>query len=214
MIIDGILFDLDGTLWNSSRAVAESWGETLRALDPEARCPGPAEIRSIMGMTAPQIAEALFSHYGADAERICLACIHGENAYIAVHGGELFPDLEQTLATLAKRAPLFIVSNCLEGYIESFLQSSGLDRYFRDFECEGSTGLTKAENIALLCRRHGLRRPVYIGDTRSDELAARGAGVAFVHAAYGFGVCEAPDAVIGSLPELCALLQTEEGSHV
>lgn len=214
MLTDGVIFDLDGTLWDSCRAVAESWGETLRGLDPAAVCPGPDEVRGIMGMTAPQIARALFSRYGEDAEKVCLMCIHGENEYIAARGGELYPGLEKTLAALSARVHLFIVSNCLDGYIQCFLQSSGLGGYFRDYECEGSTGLSKAENIQLLCRRHGLRRPVYVGDTRSDEDSARKAGCAFVHAAYGFGTADAPDAVIGGLPALCTLLETEEEKHV
>ena len=59
MTTDGVLFDLDGTLWDSCRVVAESWGETLRRLDPAAICPGPEDVRGIMGKTAPQIAQAL-----------------------------------------------------------------------------------------------------------------------------------------------------------
>ena len=117
MLTDGVIFDLDGTLWDSCRVVAESWGETLRRLDPAAVCPGPDEVRGIMGMTAPQIARTLFSQYGADAEAVCLECIHGENEYIAARGGELYPELEETLAALSARVPLFIVSNCLDGYI-------------------------------------------------------------------------------------------------
>ena len=69
MTTDGVLFDLDRTLWDSCCVVAESWGETLRRLDPAAICPGPEDVRGIMGMTAPQIAQALFSHYGEGAER-------------------------------------------------------------------------------------------------------------------------------------------------
>ena len=145
MLTDGVIFDLDGTLWDSCRVVAESWGETLRRLDPAAVCPGPDEVRGIMGMTAPQIARTLFSQYGAEAEAVCLTCIREENEYIAARGGELYPELEETLAALSACVPLFIVSNCLDGYIQCFLHSSGLGRYFRDFECEGSTGLEKAE---------------------------------------------------------------------
>ena len=215
MTTDGVIFDLDGTLWDSCRVVAESWGETLRRLDPAAVSPGPDEVRGIMGMTAPEIARTLFSQYGAEAEAVCLTCIREENEYIAARGGELYPELEETLAALSACVPLFIVSNCLDGYIQCFLHSSGLDRYFRDYECEGSTGLEKAENITLLCRRYALRRPVYVGDTRSDESSARKAGCAFVHAAYGFGSCEAPDAVIRGLGELPGLLKTGEGEkHV
>lgn len=213
MVTDGVLFDLDGTLWDSSRVVAESWGETLRALDAQAVCPREEDVRGIMGMTAPQIAAALFSQYGQDAERVCLMCINGEPAYITPRGGRLYPALEQTLRTLSARVPLFIVSNCLDGYIQCFLESSGLGAYFRDFACEGSTGLSKAENIALLCRRHGLRRPVYVGDTRGDESSARRAGCAFIHAAYGFGTAEAPDAVLRELGALPALLTFEEGEE-
>ena len=102
------------------------------------------------------------------------------------------------LAALSETRPLFIVSNCLDGYIECFLESSGLAARFRDWACEGSTGLKKAGNIALICRRHGLRRPVYVGDTRMDEQSAREAGCLFIHAAYGFGESEAPDAVIAA----------------
>lgn len=215
MQTDGILFDLDGTLWDSSRGVSESWGLTLRRLCGAESGPDADAVRGIMGMTARQIAETLFSQYGERAEEICLACIHEENDYLASHGGTLYPELAGTLKTLSERAPLFIVSNCLDGYIQCFLQASGLGPLFRDFACEGSTGLSKAENIRLLCLRHGVRCPVYIGDTRSDEKSAREAGCAFIHASYGFGTAEAPDAVITAPRELCALLCAERGAgHV
>ncbi|MCR5575694.1 MAG: HAD family hydrolase [Oscillospiraceae bacterium] len=214
MYTDGVLFDLDGTLWDSCRVVAESWGVTLRRLVPGAVPPGTDDVRGIMGMTAPQIVRALFSQYGEAAKTLALTCMREENAYIAAHGGKLYPGLEETLAALSARVPLFIVSNCQDGYIQCFLESSGLGGCFRDYECEGSTGLDKAENIALLCRRHGLRRPVYVGDTRSDETAARAAGCTFVHAAYGFGTADAPDAVIEALRELPELLTGEGEKHV
>lgn len=211
MDIDGIIFDLDGTLWDSCRVVSESWGLTLRRLYGAERGPSPEQVKSIMGMTAEQIAAALFSEYGARAEEVCVQCIRGENAYIAGHGGELCPGVRETLEALAERAPLFIVSNCLVGYIECFLESSGLGPLFRDFICAEASGLTKAGNIALIARRHGLRRPVYVGDTSMDERAAREAGCLFVHAAYGFGGAESPDAVIAEPRELPAALERLEG---
>ena len=214
MKTDGILFDLDGTLWDSCRVVSESWGLTLRRDFGAAEGPGPADVRGIMGMTAAQIAEALFSGYGERAEEICLACIHGENAYIARHGGDIYPGVGEMLSALSGRYPLFIVSNCLEGYIECFLESSGFGPLFRDHLCEGETGLPKAGNIARLVERHGLRRPVYVGDTRMDERSAREAGCPFIHAAYGFGTAERPDAVISEPLALLELLRDGEARHV
>ena len=211
MTIDGIIFDLDGTLWDSCRVVSESWGLTLRETIGAERGPTPQDVKGIMGMTADEIARALFSRYGERAEEICRLCIHGENAYIARHGGDLYPGVPEMLRELSARLPLFIVSNCLEGYIECFLESSGLGACFRDFACEGATGLKKAGNIALIAERNGLRAPIYVGDTAMDEKSARGAGCPFVFAAYGFGRAENPDAVIRSAAELPALLEKWEG---
>ena len=58
--------------------------------------------------------------------------------------------------------------------------------------------------------RHGLRRPVYVGDTHMDERSARQAGCAFIHAAYGFGDAEAPDAAAQSPAEITALFEGGE----
>lgn len=215
-MIDGIIFDLDGTLWDACRVVSESWGETLRRKYGITDGPTASAVKSIMGMTADEIAAALFSGFGARAREICLACIHGENEYIAGHGGDLYPGAPEMLAALADRCPLFIVSNCLDGYIECFLRASGLGAYFRDWACEGSTGLKKAGNIALIVGRHGLRNPLYIGDTVMDERSAREAGCLFLHAAYGFGTAETPDAAVDSPAQIPAAIAALEGggAHV
>ena len=210
MNIDGIIFDLDGTLWDSCRVVSESWGETLRQKYGIQDGPTPAQVKGIMGMTADEIADTLFSGYGPRYREICLACIHGENDYIADHGGDVYPGVPAMLAALSGRFPLFIVSNCLDGYIECFLKSSGLSASFRDWACEGSTGLKKAGNIALIAARHGLKAPVYIGDTVMDERSAREAGCTFLHAAYGFGSAESPDAAAASPSELPAQIEALE----
>ena len=209
MLADGILFDLDGTLWDSCRVVSESWRETLQRVYGVSDGPGPREVRGIMGMTGHEIAQALFARYGAEAEAVCMRCIREENAYIARHGGDVYPGVREMLETLSARLPLFLVSNCQQGYIPCFLTCTGFAPFFSDSACEGDTGLDKAGNIALLCQRHGLRRPVYVGDTRADECSARAAGCAFIHAAYGFGDAERPDAVIHAPSELTEQIQTD-----
>ena len=206
MNFDGILFDLDGTLWDASRSVAESWRFTLRTQYGARDLPGVAEIQSIMGLTTGEIAQKLFAGYGAQARQVCDACLAGECEYLSRHGGVLYPGTADMLKSLSAHAPLFLVSNCQDGYIESFLSWSELGPLFQDFECEGRTGMAKAENIKLVVHRNGLQSPVYIGDTLLDEASARAASCPFVHAAWGFGEARAPLAVAHRPQELPSLL--------
>ena len=205
MKIDGIIFDLDGTLWDSTQVVSDSWGLTLRQSFGADHWPDRDAVRSIMGMTAAEIAAALFSEYGERAEEICTACIHGENDYIAEHCGEIYPGVEEMLRALSEHFPLFIVSNCLDGYIQCFLKASGFEGFIRDFE-SGRTGLSKAGNIQLICRRNALENPVYVGDTVMDEKSAADAGCPFIHVTYGFGTASSPAGSADTPYELIQLI--------
>ncbi len=206
MRFDGIIFDLDGTLWDSCRTVAESWGNTLRERYNASWWPTPADVAGIMGITTKEIAERLFSRFGTEGEEMCRVCLAEEPAFTSVHGGDIYPGVSEMLRALSQNARLYIVSNCQEGYIESFLTYSGLGELFSGFECEGHTGLRKAENLRLIIQRDGLSSPVYIGDTALDETSARQAGCAFIHAAYGFGTAVSPDATATAPGELPAIL--------
>ena len=202
-----MIFDLDGTLWDSCRSVAESWALTLAQKYGALIRPTEADIRGIMGMTASQIAGSLFSPYGQQAQAVCRDCLSEECAYIAIHGGQLYPGVEELFKALKPSRGLYIVSNCQDGYIQCFLEYTGFGKYISDFECSGVTGLSKAENIALISRRNALRAPLYVGDTAMDEASAAGAGVPFIHAAYGFGRAGAPLAVIHSPLELLDIIE-------
>ncbi|NMA68883.1 MAG: HAD family hydrolase, partial [Desulfitobacterium sp.] len=121
-------------------------------------------------------------------------------------GGVLYPQVEETLAKLAEKYKLFIVSNCEEGYIEAFYYAHKLEKYFLDFENPGRTGLTKGENIKLVVKRNNLQNPVYVGDTSGDAKAAHDAEVPFIYAHYGFGTVESYDAKVDSFAELLDIL--------
>ena len=188
---DSIIFDLDGTLWDSTESVAKSWNITMGFDFVTAQ-----DISGIMGKTSAEIANALFSQFEDKAREKCLACLAGECRDLPTLGGHIYPGVEDMLKTLAAKYPLFIVSNCEKGYIEAFLAYSGFDKYITGHLCEGDTGLNKADNISLIAKNYGLAAPVYVGDTRLDEESARKAGCAFIHAAYGFGTALSPDASV------------------
>ena len=98
---------------------------------------------------------------------------------------------EQFLIELSKKHKLFIVSNCLEGYIEIFLKKYKFEKYFIE-TANAASGITKAQNIKNLVEKHNLKTPIYVGDTIKDKESSKEAGVKFVYASYGFGevVCD------------------------
>ena len=114
-----------------------------------------------------------------------------------------FEDLEETLKALPY--PLFIVSNCQSGYIETFLECCGLGKYFKDFECSGNTGNPKGENILEIIRRNEIKNAVYVGDTQGDCNASQVAGIPFIFAEYGFGNADRFDRKIKNIKELAEI---------
>lgn len=188
MKYDGILFDLDGTLWDATDAITVSWAEALKDAPDVEQLPTREQLESVMGMTAEDLMATLFPTLSKKRHlELFDRCCQVENVYLRQHGGTLYPEMEETLSRLAEKLPLFIVSNCNADYIPCFLDAHKLHPHFQDWECIGRTGKPKGDNIRLVVQRNGLERPVYIGDTSMDQEAAQQAGVPFIHAAYGFG---------------------------
>ena len=200
----GVLFDLDGTLWDSVERLTPAWNRVLGEYGVEVTTP---QLRALMGKTAEEFAAALLPEETPERGLEAIdACCREELIDLAAYGGILYPRLRETLEALKPAWKLYIVSNCQEGYIDTFLDAHGFRDLFDGF-LDHSTGLSKGGNIRLLCGRENLDRAVYVGDTSGDEAAAREAGVPFFHAAYGFGKAEAPDRVLqalSALPELLA----------
>ena len=206
MIKKGIIFDLDGTLWDSIDSVINSWNSVLINEGYGEFLITRETLTPHIGKPIDQIVAALMPGLSAEEnERLRLTCSAHENKYISVHGGKLYPGLISTLKKLSKKYPLYIVSNCQSGYIEAFFAAHQTKEYFQDIECWGNTNLPKSENIKIIVKRNNLAKAVYVGDTLSDMYAAQSAGLPFVWAAYGFGIeagCGHKIENIGELPKL------------
>ena len=205
-----LIFDLDGTLWDSSKQLAESWNIVLQSTDLKGEVPvlTAKSLLSVLGKTMDDIADALLPGLDEAERRIVFQkCEEFENIYITEHGGVLFPDVEKTLWSLSSRGyKMTMVSNCQKGYIPAFFTWSGLGHYFFDYEEWGRTGRSKAENIRLVMERNGFLEAIYIGDTVGDYRSATDAGIPFIHAAYGFGEVPEADRKIGCFRDLLTLL--------
>ena len=205
----GLIFDMDGTLWDSSENVAASWTEKIRELKYDLPDITQKDIMGVMGLTMDKIADILFGSLSKD-ERMELLnlCCDYENEYLRKHGGNLYPELENTLIRLKEKYHLYIVSNCQSGYIEAFLDYYEFGKYFDDIECYGNNLFEKGDNIALIVKRNNLDKAWYIGDIQGDYDATMKAGLDFIHAAYGFGTIEQSVPELENLCDLPELMDT------
>lgn len=183
-----VIFDLDGTLWDSSRQIVEAWNPVLRQYSTEITV---EQMCSFMGKTMPVIGSLIFPEKPEkECMKIMAECSKAEHPYVRQHGGVLYPHLEEVLKELSQNFFLAIVSNCQDGYVQAFLDHYEFWKYFDDIEMAGRTGRSKGENISLVMKRNQIETAVYVGDTSGDLEAAKLAGVPFIYAAYGFGDVE------------------------
>lgn len=201
----GIIFDMDGTLWDSAPEVVDSWNRTVAQQGYEREPITTEDMQNLMGRTMDEIARALFPGLDtAEREALLAKCGSDENEYLREHGGTLFPKIRETMEILKKKYHLYIVSNCQAGYIEAFLDHYGFGDLIEDIECYGNNNKPKGENIALLYQRNELDEAVYVGDIQGDYDASVQAGVKFIHAAYGFGT------IRESVPEIACFEELAE----
>ena len=187
-MIDSIIFDLDGTLWNACSGSVKVWDKVLEKYPLVNKKITKEEIGSCMGLTIDKVGEKMFPELDTEMQmKLMKAYCESEVKYLGEVGGTLYPLVEETLEELSKEYKLFIVSNCQDGYIQCFFKAHNLEKYFTDFECYGATGLSKGENNILIIERNNLKNPVYVGDTDGDAESAIVAKIPFIYASYGFG---------------------------
>ncbi|MBM4315848.1 MAG: HAD family hydrolase [Deltaproteobacteria bacterium] len=203
-IYDSLIFDLDGTLWDSTSACASAWNTALKKIEIERETPlTPEDIGRMMGFPIAKIFENFFPDMSEERrESAAKACFKEQIEIIRQKGAILYPGVQKGLFQLSEKYQLFIVSNCQQIYLDTFFHHSGLKKLFKDTECHGNTKRPKGENIGLVVKRNSLQKPVYVGDTAGDHESAVMAGVPYFHVNYGFGITSKPCMKFDNFEEL------------
>ena len=202
-----LIFDIDGTLWDSRALVAEGYNIQLRSEGYDHLCVTAEDLKPLFGKVMTEIADAILATIPVP-ERYALMerCMDTENRYLAENECRIgYDGVKETLQELSREYALYIVSNAQCGYPELCIEKLGLQSLIRGHLCFGDTGTEKGETILELMRRHDITDAVYIGDTQGDYEATVVAGIPFIWAAYGFG---SPQGAAGRITDIRQLPQT------
>ena len=207
-IMDCIILDIDGTLWDTTPVVAEAWNAVLNDRTDVTWRASADKLKALFGRPLPEIASMIFTELSKSEQMVLIdACCEEEHFALKKTPGNIFEGVVETIRELSKKYKICIVSNCQAGYIELTMKALCIEKYITDFECPGYTGLPKGENCKLVMERNNFKSAIYVGDTQGDADAAGFAGIPFVYCEYGFGKPDRYDYSIKKFPELLELFK-------
>lgn len=192
-----IIFDLDGTLLDTSKGIFNSvrYAEEKMGLLPTAE----ENLRKFVG---PPPAEMYRELYGLDEEASLQAAMwhreYGRNR--AIYEASLYDGVPETLARLSKQGYLLSVATLKRQDIaERVLSFYGIDGYFTHIVGMNMEETdTKAGLIKRICEWEDVtsgNEVLMIGDSFYDHEGAMETGVDFVGVSYGFGFDGSEDGI-------------------
>lgn len=215
-----LVFDLDGTLVDSTRDLATAVNRALARVLPGAPALAVDVVRGFVGEGATLLVRRCLDHVGrTDAPTEALL-----DAFLEAYGGclldttHLFPGVEETLAWLrARREPpaLAVLTNKPGEMSRTILDGLGVGAHFARVLGSGDGSPRKPDPDGLVALMHQFgaapHATALVGDSRIDVLTARAAGVVTVGVEYGLdpaGLRAAgPDAVVADMDALRAYLE-------
>jgi phosphoglycolate phosphatase len=211
-----IVFDLDGTLVDSSRDLADGVNAALHRLDGGAMTLDLDTVRSFIGSGARNLLSRSLVHAGmaVPPDDALPVFLEEYDKRLTAHTG-FYPGVEETLDRLAAH-PLAVLTNKPGDMSRRILDALGAGtRFFRVYgggdlpsrkpDPEGLMRLM-AESMATP------RTTVMVGDSSIDVRTGRGAGAWTVGVRYGFDpeslVSQPPDAFLDRFDQLPAFMES------
>lgn len=183
-----ILFDLDGTLLDTTDGVLESAIFAAKKLGYEEL---PHE--TMLNFVGPPIQDSFIKWYGCSQNKAQEAAnvfrtYYKENA---LYKAELYPDLIELLEELKQRdIKIGVATYKREDYAISILEHFGIAPFCITMHgADNFNKLTKADIVNLCIDELGTEKSevVLVGDTEHDALGAERIGIPFLGVTYGFG---------------------------
>lgn len=189
-----VIFDMDGTLFETDKLLIPVHGRVFRTLREEGLymedTPPVDRLLRCLGMLLDDIwREIMPGSSEAARRRADELLLQYELEGLAAGEGALYPHVEETLRQLkAEGTKLFVASNGLELYVKGVAEHKGIASFFDGIYSAGEyETASKVDLVAKLLSDHhlpGSQSVWMVGDRSSDIEAGRGNGLKTVGCAY------------------------------
>lgn len=187
-MINAVLFDLDGTLLNTTEGVLESAIYAAKKLGYE-----ELPYETMLSFVGPPIQNSFMKWYGCDSDKAQEAANVFRSYYKenALFKASLYPGIIDLLLELKNRdVKIGVATYKREDYAISILEHFGIAPFCQTMHgADNFNKLTKADivNICINELSSNKKDVVLVGDTEHDAKGAEEAGVPFFGVTFGFG---------------------------
>lgn len=203
-----ILFDMDGTLIDSSAAMTHSVNY----------------VRNTLGL-AP-IAKEFLEYYINQPDQHLPKIFYNTDEYDPTHRAlfkehymhfspsmiALYPHVRELLEFLSEKAYLGIATNASDFFARHMLKELNIIDYFSSIVGANNVAEPKPSPLMVYHLMEDLgttsEKTILVGDSIKDELAASNAGVHFIFALWGYGTTQTAHVRAHNIQELLGLLDT------
>lgn len=194
MRIKNIVFDLDGTLLDTTEGILESVKYAAKKLGYE-----KLPYSTLLKFVGPPIQNSFIQHYGCDSRTAQYAAdifrdYYKNTALLKAKPYDGIFDLCEHLKNAGIR--MSVATYKREDYALTLLCHFGFDRYCNPIHGADNNNILKKADIVNMCLEEmggTSYDSVLIGDTEHDALGAKNAGINFIAVTYGFGFRNAGD---------------------
>lgn len=188
MSLKGVIFDLDGTLLDTSEGIIDAVKYTIRKLNYS-----ELEDNKIKEFIGPPIQKSFEKFFNCSISEAQEAANIFRNYYKtnSLLKASPYPGIYELLSYIKENGcALAVATYKREDYALELLKEFGFDDYCSVMHgADNMNEMTKADIIKLCIEELGIEaeETIYVGDTEGDYLGARECGMGFVGVSYGFG---------------------------
>jgi len=186
---NAIIFDFDGTLVDSEKAIYECFQSITKHIAPE------RESYAKNLLIGPPLRETASEILGPDKQdlldKFVQSFITMHDEHVILHT-QPFPDVIQVLKKLhSNNIPMVVATNKRFAPTKKLIDHFGWNDYFSSIECSDSKAETRNKDAMIqdiIKQNKSFNESYFIGDTVNDGLSANLNQLSFIKACYGYGL--------------------------